>query len=151
MSLHCNVNWRNQASRIKKFEMPDFCFSVRRVVRAKGSVLNAPIISLNKNLAKLRGAKQHMACICTPNTPSPASPPVWRPKMLKTSLGPFIYDSYISIFVWLCVCLQSHIITSTTNRCVLYDVYFILNSPAHISRTYALALLLLKFLRLINF
>lgn len=146
MPLHCNVNWRNQASRIKKFERPDFCFSVRRVVRAKGSVLNESIISLNKNLAKLRGAKQHMACICTPNTPSPASPPVRWQKMLKTSLGPFIYDSYIYLCMAMCVCLQSHIITRTTN-----DVYFILNSPAHISRTYALALLLLKFLRLINF
>lgn len=119
MSLHCNVNWRNQASRIKKFEMPDFCFSVRRVVRAKGSVLNASLISLNKNLAKLRGAKQHMACICTPNTPSPASPPVRRPKMLKTSLGPFIYDSYIYL------CMDMRLLAVTYHhqhykRCVLY-------------------------------
>ena len=143
MSLHCNVNWRNQASRIKKFEMPDFCFSVRRVVRTKGSVLNASIISLNKNLAKLRGSETtHGMHLYAKHAKSSQS---GGPKCLRRLLG-HLSMILISIFVWLCVCLQSHIITSTTN-----DVYFILNSPAHISRTYALALLLLKFLRLVNF
>ena len=119
MSLHCNVNWRIRHIELKNSICLIFCFSVRRAVRAKGSVLNASLISLNKNLAKLRRVKQHMACICTPNTPSPASPPVRRPKMLKTSLGPVIYDSYIYF------CMDMYLLAVTYHhqhykRCVLY-------------------------------
>ena len=119
MSLHCNVNWRIRHLELKNSRCLIFCFSVRRVVRAKGSVLNASIISLNKNLAKLREVKQHMACICTPNTPSPASPPVWRPKMLKTSLGPFIYDSYIYLCMAMCLLAVTYH-HQHYKRCVLY-------------------------------